>query len=229
MNSIFITKYTNLDYLEKKNRFFNSKNNFLSLKKKSNSSYKSDTNIFSSNINNFNNSKSRNNKIISKDFPKIETTSYLFKPKTERDNKPFKIKNFSLDLKSFDKNSFLIKDRINSQNSLNKYSSESNINSTFNNNQSIYSSSTQNNIVMENNTFNNFPNVKLTNFISFTSFRPKKSFDEMLKNLKFKKNKIDNLSDRNLKFNSINKINLNKLQLSQKNDKKYITILKKFK
>ncbi len=85
MNSIFITKYTNLDYLEKKNRFFTSKNNFLSLKKKSNTSYKSDTNIFSSNINNFNNSKSRNNKIISKDFPKIETTSYLFKPKKERD------------------------------------------------------------------------------------------------------------------------------------------------
>ena len=226
MNSIFITKYTNLDNL-KKNNGFCSKNNFLSLKKKSNPSYKSDSNIFSSNINNFNNSKSRNNKIISKDFPKIETTSYLFKPKTERDNKPFKIKNFSLDLKSFDKNSFLIKDRINSQNSLNKYSSESNINSTFNNNQSIYSSSTQNNIIIENNTFNNFPNVKLTNFISFTSFRPKKSFDEMLKNLKFKKNKIDNLSDRNLKFNSINKINLNKLQHSQKNDKKIYNNIKK--
>ena len=130
MNSIFITKYTNLDNL-KKNNGFCSKNNFLSLKKKSNPSYKSDSNIFSSNINNFNNSKSRNIKRNSKDFPKIETTSYIFKPKSERDNKPFKIKNFSLDLKSFDKNSFLIKDRINSQNSLNKYSSESNINSIF--------------------------------------------------------------------------------------------------
>ena len=49
----------------------------------------------------------------------------------------------------------------------------------------------------------------------------------MLKNLKFKKNKIDNLSDRNLKFNSINKINLNKLQHSQKNDKKIYNNIKK--
>ena len=56
---------------------------------------------------------------------------------------------------------------------------------------------------MENNTFNNFPNVKLTNFISFTSFCPNNLL--MLKNVKFKKNKIDNLSDRSLKFNSINK------------------------
>ena len=41
MNSIFITKYTNLDNL-KKNNGSCSKNNFLSLKKKSNPSYKSD-------------------------------------------------------------------------------------------------------------------------------------------------------------------------------------------
>ncbi len=222
MKSIFITKYSNLDNLQKNNSILTSKNNVLSLKKKSNTSYKSYSNIFASNISNFNNSKSRNKKICSKDFPKIETTSYLFKPKSERDNKPFKIKNFSLDLKSFDKNSFFIKDRINSQNSLNKYSSESNINSTFNNNQSIYSSSTQNNIFIENKTFNYFPNLKLTNFISFSSFRPKKTFDEMLKKLHLKKNKIGNLSSRSLKFNSINKMNINKQQLSPKNDKNII-------
>ena len=222
MKSIFITKYSNLDNLQKNNSILTSKNNVLSLKKKSNTSYKSYSNIFASNISNFNNSKSRNKKICSKDFPKIETTSYLFKPKSERDNKPFKIKQFSLDLKSFDKNSFHIKDRINSQNSLIKYSSESNINSTFNNNQSIYSSSTQNNIFIENKTFNYFPNLKLTNFISFSSFRPKKTFDEMLKKLHLKKNKIGNLSSRSLKFNSINKMNINKQQLSPKNDKNII-------
>ncbi len=178
MNSIFMTKYANLSLINKFNKYA-SKKIPLSLKRRVENN--SDSNLFS-NTQKFNHTNSKKSRNIKNDFPMIEAKSYLFKPKSER-NTPFKIKTFSLNLKSFEKNSFKNNNyNTNYQNTLSRFSSDSNI-FTFNN-QSFHSSLSQNNILLENKTSNTFQNNKLTNFISFGAFKPTITFDEVLKKIK---------------------------------------------
>ena len=221
MNSIFMTKYANLSTINKFNKYASSSKKIpLSLKRRIENN--SDTNLFS-NTQKFNHSNSKKSRNIKNDFPMIEAKSYLFKPKSER-NTPFKIKTFSLNLKSFEKNSFKNNNyNTNYQNTLSRFSSDSNI-FTFNN-QSIHSSLSQNNILLENKTSNTFQNNKQTNFISFGAFKPKNTFDQVLKKIKLKKIKKDSLNieiptsnlEKKIKSNSISpKDNKNSYYIKKK-------------
>lgn len=221
MNSIFMTKYANLSTINKFNKYASSSKKIpLSLKRRIENN--SDTNLFS-NTQKFNHSNSKKSRNIKNDFPMIEAKSYLFKPKSER-NTPFKIKTFSLNLKSFEKNSFKNNNyNTNYQNTLSRFSSDSNI-FTFNN-QSIHSSLSQNNILLENQTSNTFQNNKQTNFISFGAFKPKNTFDQVLKKIRLKKIKKDSLNieiptsnlEKKIKSNSISpKDNKNSYYIKKK-------------